>query len=61
MPERQRFSALPDPSGRRLLESLAGRESAWLTELAAQFALTRQAVSRHPGAPGTPGWSKRGA
>jgi DNA-binding transcriptional ArsR family regulator len=41
------FSALSDRSRRRLLESLAGRESASLTELAAQLPVTRQAVSKH--------------
>ena len=41
------FSALSDPSRRRLLESLADRESASLTELASQLPVTRQAVSKH--------------
>jgi DNA-binding transcriptional ArsR family regulator len=41
------FSALSDGSRRRLLESLAGRESASLTELAAELPVTRQAVSKH--------------
>jgi DNA-binding transcriptional ArsR family regulator len=41
------FSALSDGSRRRLLESLATRESASLTELAAQLPVTRQAVSKH--------------
>jgi len=41
------FSALSDPSRRRLLESLAARESASLTELASQLPVTRQAVSKH--------------
>ena len=41
------FSALSDPSRRHLLESLADRESASLTELAAQLPVTRQAVSKH--------------
>jgi DNA-binding transcriptional ArsR family regulator len=41
------FSALSDGSRRRLLESLAARESASLTELAAQLPVTRQAVSKH--------------
>jgi DNA-binding transcriptional ArsR family regulator len=41
------FSALSDPSRRRLLETLAGCESASLTELAAQLPVTRQAVSKH--------------
>jgi DNA-binding transcriptional ArsR family regulator len=41
------FSALSDPSRRRLLESLAARESASLSELAGQLPVTRQAVSKH--------------
>jgi DNA-binding transcriptional ArsR family regulator len=41
------FSALSDASRRRLLESLAERESASLTELAADLPVTRQAVSKH--------------
>jgi DNA-binding transcriptional ArsR family regulator len=41
------FSALSDPGRRRLLETLAGRESASLSELAAQLPVTRQAVSKH--------------
>jgi DNA-binding transcriptional ArsR family regulator len=47
MPEDSVFSALSDPSRRRLVETLAGRESASLTELAAQLPVTRQAVSKH--------------
>jgi DNA-binding transcriptional ArsR family regulator len=49
------FSALSDPSRRRLLETLAGRESASLTELAAQLPVTRQAVSKHLNALGHAG------
>jgi DNA-binding transcriptional ArsR family regulator len=49
------FSALSDPSRRRLLESLAGRESASLTELAGQLPVTRQAVSKHLAALGQAG------
>ena len=49
------FSALSDPSRRHLLESLAGRESASLTELAAQLPVTRQAVSKHLAALGDAG------
>ena len=41
------FSALSDPSRRKLLETLAARESASLTELASQLPVTRQAVSKH--------------
>ena len=49
------FSALSDPSRRRLLESLAGRESASLSELAGQLPVTRQAVSKHLAALGQAG------
>jgi DNA-binding transcriptional ArsR family regulator len=49
------FSALSDPGRRRLLESLAGRESASLSELAAQLPVTRQAVSKHLAALGQAG------
>jgi len=49
------FSALSDPSRRRLIESLAARESASLTELAAQLPVTRQAVSKHLAALGAAG------
>ncbi len=55
MPEDSVFSALSDPSRRRLLESLAGRESASLTELAADLPVTRQAVSKHLAALGEAG------
>jgi DNA-binding transcriptional ArsR family regulator len=55
MPEDSVFSALSDPSRRRLLESLAGRESASLTELAAELPVTRQAVSKHLAALGDAG------
>ena len=40
------FSALADPSRRRLLETLARRE-ATATELAADLPVTRQAVANH--------------
>ena len=49
------FSALSDPTRRRLLETLAGRESASLTELAAGLPVSRQAVSKHLGALGEAG------
>jgi DNA-binding transcriptional ArsR family regulator len=49
------FSALSDPSRRQLLETLAGRESASLTELTAQLPVTRQAVSKHLAALGRAG------
>ena len=41
------FAALADANRRYLLETLAGRESATATELAAQLPVTRQAVSKH--------------
>jgi DNA-binding transcriptional ArsR family regulator len=47
MPVDSVFSALSDPGRRRLLETLAARESASLTELASQLPVTRQAVSKH--------------
>ena len=49
------FSALSDPTRRRLLETLAGRDSASLTELAAGLPVSRQAVSKHLGALGEAG------
>jgi DNA-binding transcriptional ArsR family regulator len=49
------FTALSDPSRRRLLEELAGRDSASLTELAAQLPVSRQAVSKHLTALGNAG------
>jgi DNA-binding transcriptional ArsR family regulator len=55
MPEDSVFSALSDPSRRRLLESLAGCDSASLTELAAELPVTRQAVSKHLSALGDAG------
>ncbi len=55
MSEDSVFSALSDPSRRRLLETLAGRESASLTELAAGLPVSRQAVSKHLGALGDAG------
>jgi DNA-binding transcriptional ArsR family regulator len=47
MREDRVFSALSDPGRRRLLETLADRDSASLTELAGQLPVTRQAVSKH--------------
>jgi len=55
MPEDSVFSALSDPGRRRLLETLAGRESASLSELAAELPVTRQAVSKHLAALGQAG------
>jgi DNA-binding transcriptional ArsR family regulator len=55
MPVDSVFSALSDPSRRRLLETLASRESASLTELASQLPVTRQAVSKHLAALGEAG------
>jgi DNA-binding transcriptional ArsR family regulator len=47
MPTDSIFSALSDRSRRRLLEALAARDSASLTELAAGLPVSRQAVSKH--------------
>jgi DNA-binding transcriptional ArsR family regulator len=44
------FSALSDATRRRLLEELARRDSASLSELAAGLPVTRQAVAKHLGA-----------
>jgi DNA-binding transcriptional ArsR family regulator len=55
MQEDSVFSALSDPSRRRLLESLAGRESASVTELTSELPVTRQAVSKHLAALGQAG------
>jgi DNA-binding transcriptional ArsR family regulator len=55
MPADSVFSALSDPSRRQLLEALAARESASLTELAGQLPVTRQAVSKHLAALGEAG------
>jgi DNA-binding transcriptional ArsR family regulator len=55
MPEDSVFSALSDPSRRRLLETLASCDSASLTELAAELPVTRQAVSKHLAALGSAG------
>jgi DNA-binding transcriptional ArsR family regulator len=55
MSEDSVFSALSDPSRRRLVETLAGRESASLSELAAQLPVSRQAVSKHLAALGEAG------
>ncbi len=55
MSEDRVFSALADPSRRRLLEALAARESASLTELAAGLPVSRQAVSKHLAALGDAG------
>jgi DNA-binding transcriptional ArsR family regulator len=41
------FAALSDASRRRLLETLARRESATQRELAAELPVSRQAVSKH--------------
>jgi DNA-binding transcriptional ArsR family regulator len=55
MSEDRVFSALSDPSRRQLLETLAGREEASLSELAAGLPVTRQAVSKHLAALGEAG------
>jgi len=55
MQEDSVFSALADPTRRHLVEALAGRDSASLTELAAGLPVTRQAVSKHLAALGEAG------
>jgi len=55
MPADSVFSALSDPTRRRLLESLAGSDSASLSELADKLPVTRQAVSKHLAALGEAG------
>ena len=55
MQEDSVFSALADPTRRHLVEALAGRDSASLTELAAGLHVTRQAVSKHLAALGEAG------
>jgi len=49
------FSALSDPTRRRLVETLAALESASLSELAGQLPVTRQAVTKHLAALGQAG------
>jgi DNA-binding transcriptional ArsR family regulator len=44
------FTALADPTRRRVIESLASRDSATATALAAELPITRQAVAKHLGA-----------
>jgi DNA-binding transcriptional ArsR family regulator len=41
------FDALADPNRRYVLETLAERETATATELAAELPVTRQAVAKH--------------
>jgi len=41
------FAALSDPNRRRLIETLAQRDSATQRELAAELPVSRQAVSKH--------------
>ena len=43
------FQALADPHRRFVLETLADRGSATVTELAAELPVTRQAVAKHLG------------
>jgi DNA-binding transcriptional ArsR family regulator len=49
------FFALSDPHRRYLVETLAARESATATELAAELPVTRQAVAKHLAALGDAG------
>ena len=44
------FSALADPTRRQVIETLASRQSATATSLAAELPITRQAVAKHLGA-----------
>ena len=55
MPSSDVFFALADPHRRFLLETLAARESATATELAAELPVTRQAVAKHLAALGEAG------
>jgi DNA-binding transcriptional ArsR family regulator len=41
------FGALADPNRRRMLDVLAERDTASVSELAAELPVTRQAVSKH--------------
>lgn len=49
------FSALADPTRRNVVETLAARETATATELAAELPVTRQAVAKHLSALGSAG------
>jgi DNA-binding transcriptional ArsR family regulator len=49
------FAALADPHRRQLVETLAARETATLSQLAAGLPITRQAVSKHLAALGRAG------
>jgi DNA-binding transcriptional ArsR family regulator len=49
------FSALADPNRRALIHSLAARDGATATELAAELPVTRQAVAKHLAALGAAG------
>jgi len=55
MGEQSIFAALADPNRRFLVESLAARESATATQLAAELPVTRQAVAKHLAALGEAG------
>ena len=44
------FSALADPTRRRVVSELAARETVTATELAGELRVTRQAVAKHLGA-----------
>ena len=44
------FTALADPTRRRMIEILAGRATETATGLAAELPITRQAVAKHLGA-----------
>jgi DNA-binding transcriptional ArsR family regulator len=51
----QVFAALADPTRRHLIETLASREAASATALAAELPISRQAVSKHLAALGSAG------
>jgi DNA-binding transcriptional ArsR family regulator len=55
LPSSDVFFALADPHRRFVLETLAARESATATELAAELPVTRQAVAKHLAALGEAG------
>jgi DNA-binding transcriptional ArsR family regulator len=55
VPSSDVFFALADPHRRFVLETLAARESATATELAAELPVTRQAVAKHLAALGDAG------
>jgi DNA-binding transcriptional ArsR family regulator len=53
------FAALADPTRRYLIETLASRQRASATALAAELPISRQAVSKHLAALGNAGLVRR--